>query len=75
MMGHNGWGGRSTDLMDVHEAERTGRDARPQDWGGIWEEAQGSGLGSGVGVGQVLPKEEEQTWREMLFLELLLHTV
>lgn len=28
-----------------------------------------------LGWGRVVPKEEEHTWREMLFLELLLHTV
>lgn len=76
-MMESGWARwvESTDLMDVHEAEGTGRGTRPQGWGSIQEEAQGSGMGVGVGMGGVVPKEEEQTWREMLFLELLLHTV
>lgn len=53
--------------MDVPEAERSGHGTWPQSWGGIQQEAQGSGVGDG--------SLWARSGGEMLFLKALLHVV
>ena len=53
--------------MDVPETERSGHGTWPQSWGGIQQEAQGSGVGDG--------SLWARSGGEMLFLKALLHVV